>query len=81
MRRVDFNGEPTAGGLCDFGAFHAQEAGDGGAGEIDIENADRMASKAEREGKLGGYGGFADTAFAGEDLCRGWVSVKGEAQG
>lgn len=28
-----------------------------------------MTCEAEREGELGGYGGFADTAFAGEDLC------------
>lgn len=73
MRRVDLNGKPTAGRLCDFRAFHAQEAGNGGAGEIDIENADGVAGEAEREGELGGYGGFANAAFAREDLCRGWM--------
>lgn len=29
-----------------------------------------MASEAKREGELRGYGGFADTAFARENLCR-----------
>lgn len=39
-----------------------------------------MTCEAEREGELGGYGGFADTAFAGEDLCRGWVLVQVETK-
>ena len=34
-----------------------------------------MTSEAQRESELGCYGGFADTAFAGKDLCRRWVEV------
>lgn len=77
---MDLNGKPTAGRLCDFRAFHTQEAGNGGAGEIDIENGDGVASERKREGELGGYGGFADAAFARQNLCGGWMLVRQKAQ-
>jgi len=50
--------------LCDFGGFEIEEAGDGGTGEVDVEDADGVAGEGEGEGELGGYGGFADAAFA-----------------
>lgn len=76
---MNFNGEPTAGRLGDFCTFHAQKAGNGGACEIDIEDTNRMPGETEREGELGCYGGFADAAFAGEDLRREWVLARVEA--
>ncbi len=61
---MDLHRQPAAGGLCDFGGFEIEEAGDGGTGEVDVEDADGVAGEGEGEGELGGYGGFADAAFA-----------------
>lgn len=61
---MNFNGEPTPGGLGDFGTFRAQKSGNRGACEIDIEDTNRMAGETEREGELGSNGGFADAALA-----------------
>ncbi len=78
---MNLHRQPAAGGLGDFRGFEAEEAGYGGAGEVDVEDADGVAGEGEGEGELGGYGGFADAAFAGEDL--GWwlVRVWGTAGG
>ena len=65
---MHFDWEPAAGGLLDFGIFEAEEARDGGAGEVDVEDADGLAGEGEGEGELCCYGGFADAAFAREDL-------------
>lgn len=70
MRRVggvDGDGDPAPRRLADFGGFDVEEAGDGGAGEVDVEDADGVALQGEGEGELGCYAGFADAAFAGED--------------
>ena len=40
---MDLDGKPAAGSLSDFCGFDAEEAGDGGAGEVDVEDADRVA--------------------------------------
>lgn len=41
----------------------------GGAGEVDVEDADACGGRggAQGEGELGGDGGFADAAFSGAD--------------
>ena len=65
---MDLHRQPAAGGLCDLCGFEAEEARDGGPGEVDVEDADGVAGEGEGEGELGGDGGFADAAFAGEDL-------------
>lgn len=70
-------GQPAPGRLRDFGGLDAQEARDGGAGEVDVEDADAVAGQAERERQLRRYGGFADAAFAGEDLRGEGVSGLG----
>ena len=45
--------QPPPGGLCDLGAFEPEEARDGGAGEVDVEDADGVAGEGEGEGELG----------------------------
>ena len=65
---MNLDRQPSAGGLCDFGGLETEEAGDGGTSEIDVEDADGVTGEGKRESELGGYRGFADTAFAGEDL-------------
>lgn len=50
LRAVHFDGQPAAGGLGHFGAFDAEKTRDGGAGEVDVEDADGVAGEAEREG-------------------------------
>ena len=66
---MDLDGEPSAWCLSDLCQLDAQEAGDGGAGEVDVQDADRVTGQREGEGELGGYGGLSDSSFAGEDLC------------
>ena len=63
-----FDGEPSAGCLFDLCIFEAEEAGDGGAGEVNIENPNGFAGKGEGESELRCYRGFADAAFARKDL-------------
>jgi hypothetical protein len=48
-----------------------EHPGDVGAGEVDIENTDFVAAPCEGKRKLDCYGGFADTAFSGENLWAG----------
>ena len=67
LRGVHETGEPAAGSLGDASGFEAEEAGDGGASEVDVEDADGFAGEGEGEGELGCYGGLADAAFARED--------------
>lgn len=45
-----------------------EEARDGGARQVGVEDADGVAQRGEGERGLDGDGGFADSAFAGEDL-------------
>lgn len=73
---MDTHWQPAAGRLGDFRGLEIEEARDGGAGEVDVEDADGVAGEGEGEGELGCYGGFADAAFAGEDLrWGGWLLV------
>ena len=86
---MHLNRQPAPRGLFYLRVFDAEEAGDGGAGEVDVEDADGVACEGEGECELGCYGGFADAAFAGEDLGWGgggvsgwglWVVVGGEGR-
>ena len=70
MRGVDFDWKPATGCLFDLCGLDAEEAGYGGAGQIDVENADGMAGQGEGEGELSSYRGFAYAAFAREDLLK-----------
>lgn len=40
-------GPPAAGGLGDGCGFEVEEAGDGGAGEVGVEDADGVAGEGE----------------------------------
>jgi hypothetical protein len=51
--------------LC---ALEADKSRDRRASKVDIEDSDGFALESEGEGELQRYGGFADAAFAGEDL-------------
>ena len=53
---VDFYRLPTLWALFYFGVFEPDEARDGGAGEVDVENAGGVAEEGEGEGELQGYG-------------------------
>lgn len=68
LSRVHGHREPTTGGLRDPGIFEPDETRDRRAREIDVEDADGFALQGQGEGELEGHGGFADAAFAGEDL-------------
>ena len=56
--------------MSDLGIFETKEAGDRGAGQIDVEYADGVTSKGEGEGELHCDGGFANTSFSRENLVR-----------
>ena len=45
-------------------AFDAEQRGHGGAIDIGIEQANRLPGAGEREGQVGGHGGFANAALA-----------------
>lgn len=56
--------EPSSRRLCDLRRLEPEESRYRGAGEIDVEDADGVPGEGEGKGELGGYGGFADAAFA-----------------
>jgi hypothetical protein len=62
------NRNPSIRRLRDFRALEADEPWDRRACEVNVEDSDGFALQCEREGELQRYGGFADAAFAGEDL-------------
>ena len=64
LRRVDFDRIPAAEGLGDLCILEAEETWDGGAGEVDVEDADGLVGKREGEGELGCYGRFTNAALA-----------------
>lgn len=66
--RLDEDGRPAAGDLGHLGGLDGEHARDGRAGQVDVEDADRVAGEGEGEGELRGNGGLSDAAFAGEDL-------------
>ena len=61
--------QPAPRALRDFGIFETDETWDRWACEIDVEDADGFALQGECQCELQSHGGFADAAFAGEDLC------------
>ena len=68
-RTIRIYRDPACGTLVDGLVVDAEHAGDGGPGEIDIEEADAGVGieVAEGEGELHGYGALSDAALAGED--------------
>ena len=53
LRGVNFNGQPAAGGLFDFCGLDTEETRDGGAGKVDVKDANGVAGEGEGEGELG----------------------------
>lgn len=66
---MDANGNPAS-RPCSYASIvvDTEHVWDVGAGEVNVENANRMAGEGEREGKLGCDAGLADSAFTREDL-------------
>jgi hypothetical protein len=62
------NWNPPTRRLRNLCALEADEPWDRRACEVDIEDSDGFALECEGESELQGHGGFADAAFAGEDL-------------
>jgi hypothetical protein len=62
------NRNPPTRRLRDLCALEADKSRDRRACEIDIEDSDGFSLERESESELQRYGGFADAAFAGEDL-------------
>ena len=48
-------------------SVESEHARDRGSTEVDIEHANGLVASNEREGQLGGNGGFADASLAGHD--------------
>jgi len=73
------DGGPAVRGLDDPGAGRqGEEMRDVGPCEVDVENPDLAGGGGEREGEgeLEGCTGFADAAFAREDLGKVSIRVK-----
>lgn len=62
------HGQPAARGLLHFCGFDTEQMWDRGAGEVDVENANRVAGQGQGESELGCDGGFSDATFPGENL-------------
>jgi hypothetical protein len=66
---MDANWNPATWALCNSGiVLDAEHVRDIGPGEVNVENADRVAGEREGQGELGRDGGFANPAFARQDL-------------
>ncbi len=63
--------------MGDFGVFETEEAGDGGASKVDVEDTNGFSGQGKGKCELGCYRGFADAALAREDLVGGEVSKVG----
>ena len=78
---VDFDWKPASRRLSDSLILDPEHVRYGRAGQVGVEDSDAEALQAEGEAELDCQGGFADAAFAGENLCGGTRCVREELGG